>query len=265
MADPRRMTQDGSSPTRGAAVGALVRRIHRGGVSSAKALHEALGLYLTVALALGMLVLWAFGQLADEVMEGDTEAFDRAVLGWIHAHGTAWLDTSAIEFTALGSFVVLAVIGLALSVLLWHLQKQRYVALIWVACTGSLVLNQTLKAAFGRSRPDVFEKLVDVGHLSFPSGHAMNSMVFYTVAAYAIGHVVGPGRTKHWVYAFAALLIGTVGFTRLYLGVHYPSDVLAGFAVGYSWAILCAVVTERWGQGVRSSGNREVPPGVYSG
>jgi undecaprenyl-diphosphatase len=239
---------DGSTRTAGNALGTLVRRLHQAGLSSARALHAALGIYLTVALGLAMLLVWAFAELADEVLEGDTEAFDRAILTWIHGHSVGWLDTSAIELTALGSSVVLWVIALALSVLLWHLQKHRYVALIWFACSGSLVLNQTLKVAFGRSRPDVFEKLVDVGHLSFPSGHAMNSMVFYTVAAYSIGHVVGPGRARHGTYAFAAVVIAMVGFTRLYLGVHYPSDVLAGYAVGYVWAIVCATLTEAWGR-----------------
>jgi undecaprenyl-diphosphatase len=256
MGNARPIQEEAATRTAGNALGALVRRLRHAGVSRAKALHAALGLYLTVGLSLGMVLIWAFAELADEVLEGDTEAFDRGILTWIHAHGTAWMDTSAIEFTALGSFVVLAVIGLGISVLLWHLRKQRYVALIWLACTGSLVLNQTLKAAFARSRPDVFEKLVDVGHLSFPSGHAMNSMVFYTVAAYSIGHVVGPGRTKQLVYAFAALVIALVGFTRLYLGVHYPSDVMAGFAVGYVWAILCAALTEAWGKRTTSGSAR---------
>src|SRR6185369_16731298 len=171
-----------------------------------------------------------------------------AVLTWIHAHGTPWLDTSAIEFTALGSFVVLGVLGLTLSVVLWHLAKHRYVALIWLASTGSLVLNQTLKVAFGRALPDVFKWLVQVGETSFPSGHAMNSMVFYTVAAYSIGHVVGPGRTRVLTYVVAAVIVGMIGFTRMYLGVHYPSDVVAGYAVGYVWAILCCVLTEAWGR-----------------
>ena len=236
----------------GGALRRVARRLRDGGVSHARSLHTALGLYLTVALALSMLALWAFAALADEVLEGDTEAFDRAALGWIHAHGTGWLDTSAIELTALGSFVVLAVLGLIVSVFLWHLQKQRYVALIWLASTGSLVLNQTLKAVFKRARPDVFEWLVDVGHLSFPSGHAMNSMVFYTVVSYSIGQVVGPGRTRTAVYAFTALLIGVIGWTRMYLGVHYPSDVVAGFTVGYAWATICAVMTEAWGKRLES-------------
>ena len=246
-------TAGGVTPEHGAEVPArhaliaLVGKLTRAGWSRARALHAALGLSLTVGLGLAMVMLWGFAELADEVLEGETDAFDRAVLGWIETHHTGWLNTSAIELTALGSFVVLLVLGLAVSVLLWHLGRRRYVALIWIASTGSLVLNQTLKAAFGRSRPDVFDWLVDGGALSFPSGHAMNSMVFYTVVAYSIGRVLGPGSARTATYLGAALLIATIGFTRLYLGVHYPSDVLAGFAVGFVWATGCAALTEAWG------------------
>lgn len=254
MENPRPVTEHGATRSVGGALVALMNRLRQAGLSRAKALHAALGLYLTVALAASMLLLWGFAELADAVLEGQTDAFDRGILAWIHAHRVGWLDTSAIELTALGSSVVLAVIGPFLSVLLWHLGKQRYVALIWLACTGSLVLNQTLKALFGRSRPDVFGWLVDVGQLSFPSGHAMNSMVFYTVTAYSVGHVLGPGAARRATYAFAALLVAIVGFTRLYLGVHYPSDVLAGFAVGYVWATVCAVLTEAWGRRLEENG-----------
>jgi undecaprenyl-diphosphatase len=73
-------------------------------------------------------------------------------------------------------------------------------------------------------------------------------MVFYTVAAFAIGQVVGHGRTRDLTYAVAALIVGMIGFTRMYLGVHYPSDVVAGYAVGYAWAILCCILCEAWGR-----------------
>lgn len=248
MGNAEPVREDGAARTAATALGALVRRLREAGLTQAKALHAALGLYLTVGLALSMALLWAFAELADEVLEGDTVAFDTAILDWVHAHRTEWLDRSAIELTALGSAVVLWVYAFGLSILLWHLGKHRYVALIWLASTGSLVLNQTLKALFGRSRPEEFRWLVDVGRLSFPSGHAMNSMVFYTVASYALGHVVGRGAARTATYAFGAALIGIVGFTRIYLGVHYPSDVLAGYAAGYVWAIACAALTEAWGR-----------------
>jgi membrane-associated phospholipid phosphatase len=243
-------TASEDTPTQkgGAALVVLVRKLRHAGVSRAKALHAALGLSLLIGLVVSVLLLWGFFQLSGAVLAGETVAFDHAVLNWMNTHRTPWLDASAIEATALGSMVVLAVIGLALSVILWHLEKHRHVAMIWFAVTGSLVMNQVLKTIFGRGRPDVFEPLVKVGSLSFPSGHAMNSMVFYTAVGFAIGHVVGPGRTRKLVYAFAACLVALVGFTRVYLGVHYPSDVLAGFAAGCSWALVCAALTEAWGK-----------------
>jgi undecaprenyl-diphosphatase len=239
----------------GAALVKLVTRLRHAGVSRARALHAALGLSLIVAVVVTVLLLWGFAELTDAVLDGQTLAFDQAVLSWINEHRTPWLDASAIEATALGSMVVLVVVGLALSVVLWHLEKRRHVAMIWLAVTGSMVINQTLKAIFGRERPDVFEPLVKVGSLSFPSGHAMNSVVFYAVVGFAIGHVVGPGTARKATYAFAAFLVLMVGFTRMYLGVHYPSDVLAGITAGCAWALVCASLTEAWGKRAASAGS----------
>ena len=118
---------------------------------------------------------------------------------------------------------------------------------------SALVLTQAMKAAFGRSRPEL-EPLVDVGSLSFPSGHAMNAMVFYTVIAYVVGQIVGRGPGRAVVYALGGVVVVLVGWTRLYLGVHYPSDVAAGYAVGYSWAIACCVLIE-----ARTGRKRDVP------
>lgn len=255
------MTNGGSPPddtptrTAGTALVALVRKLRHGGMSRARALHAALGLTLTIGLVVSVLFLWGFAWLTDQVLEGDTLAFDQSVMNWMNLHRASWLDAAAIEFTALGSMVVLTVVGLALSVVLWNLERRRHVAMIWFAVTGSMVLNQGLKTIFGRSRPDVFEPLVKVGSLSFPSGHAMNSIVFYTVVAFAIGHVVGPGRARNMTYAFATFLVVGVGFTRVYIGVHFPSDVIAGFAAGFSWAMICAALTEAWGKRLVAADN----------
>jgi undecaprenyl-diphosphatase len=252
--DPR-VPDDAPTRTAGAALVALVRRFREAGMSRVRALHAALGLTLTIGLALSALLLWGFAWLTDEVLAGDTLSFDHSILNWVNTHRNEWLDASAIELTALGSMVVLAVIGLGLSVVMWHLERRRHVAMIWFAVIGSMVLNQALKTIFARSRPEVFEHLVKVGSLSFPSGHAMNSTVFYTVVAFAIGHVVGPGAARISTYAFGAILVFSVGFTRVYLGVHYPSDVLAGFAAGFAWAMICAALTEAWGKKLVTANN----------
>ena len=84
----------------------------------------------------------------------------------------------------------------------------------------------------------------------------MNSMVFYTVVAFSIGHVVGPGSARRATYAFGAFLVALVGFTRVYIGVHFPSDVIAGYSVGYCWALLCAAMTEAWGKRLENMGQK---------
>jgi undecaprenyl-diphosphatase len=252
-----RPPRDGSFTRKAAAtLMALFNRLRRAGMSRVQAIHTALGLTLTIGLVVAVLLLWGFAQLSDAVLEGQTLAFDHAIMNWMHSHSTAWLDQSAIEATALGSMVVLVVIGLALSVVLWHLERRRHVAMIWFAVTGSVVMNQAMKSIFGRGRPDLFEPLMKVGSLSFPSGHAMNSMVFYTAAAFAVGHVVGPGAARRATYAFAAFLVALVGFTRVYIGVHFPSDVVAGYSAGFAWSVLCAAMTEAWGKRLETMGRK---------
>jgi undecaprenyl-diphosphatase len=219
-------------------------RLRRAGLDRLRSVYGALGLYLSLSLVAAILALLAFAELAEDVVEGDTERFDRAVLEWTRSFRTIWLDQVAIELTALGSGVVITVTTALLSVLLWHWGRRSYVALLWITGVGSLVLSQVLKAVFDRPRPDV-EQLAIVRSLSFPSGHAMAAMVFYTVVAYVTGRMVGPGWGRTSIHAFGALVIVLVGWTRVYLGVHHPSDVLAGYTVGYAWAIFCCIAIER--------------------
>jgi undecaprenyl-diphosphatase len=213
--------------------------------------HAALGLYLSLSLVVAVVAVFGFAEVAEDVLEGDTQRFDDGVLRWVRSHRTWWLDRIALELTALGSMVVLCTIGIIVSVLFWHLGSRRHVALIWIAASGTLVLTQAMKAAFGRPRPEL-EWLVDVGPWSFPSGHAMNAMVFYTVIAYAVGRIVGGVAGRTVVYALGGLVIVLVGWTRMYLGVHYPSDIVAGYALGYAWAVSCCILIESWsGSGAR--------------
>jgi undecaprenyl-diphosphatase len=246
-------SEDAPTRTGRAALVAVFDKLRQAGMSRVKAIHTALGLTLTIGLALAVLLLYGFAKLTEAVLEGETLAFDRAIMNWMHERRAGWLDTAAIELTALGSMGVLLVVGLTLTVFLWHLEKRRHVAMIWFGVIGSVALNGVLKHIFGRDRPDVFEPLIKVGFLSFPSGHAMNSMVFYTVVGYAIAHTVGPGITRKATYATAGFVIALIGFTRVYLGVHYPSDVLGGFAAGFAWAVMCAALTEAWGKRLAAS------------
>ena len=108
---------------------------------------------------------------------------------------------------------------------------------------GSLILNSALKEVFGRARPDVVPALVDVLTYSYPSGHALLSSAIYISFAAIIAELAASHWTRAYIVACAFLLAGLVGISRVYLGVHYPSDVLAGWAIGSSWAMFCWLVT----------------------
>jgi undecaprenyl-diphosphatase len=208
-----------------------------------RALYAALGLYLSLSLVVAVGAVLVFAEVAEDVLEGDTQKFDEAGLRWIRAGRAPWLDHAALEVTALGSGVVMCATTLLVSVLLWQMAHRRHVALIWIAGLGALPLGEALKAVFGRPRPDI-AAAVEVSSLSFPSGHAINVVVFYTVMAFVVGRLVEARWGRTAVHVFGALVILLVGWTRVYLGVHYPSDVAAGYAVGYAWAISCCILVE---------------------
>lgn len=207
----------------------------------ARSLYSAIGLFLLLGLGLTILALWAFAELAESVLEGETLWLDHHILLWINRHATPRLDQIALEVTALGSLVVIATIVLVASALLWFTGHRTATLLLWVAVAGGALLNLTLKLAFGRPRPRIVEWRVHfVASSSFPSGHAMMSMIVYATLAYLIISLAPPPRVRRITVAAAVLIITLVGASRLYLGIHYPTDILAGYAVGFAWATLCA-------------------------
>jgi undecaprenyl-diphosphatase len=156
------------------------------------------------------------------------------------SNASAALTEAALSVTELGSFLVIAVMGLFVSAFLWIHGQRRAVVLLWLALVGVYFLNDLLKWLFARERPDVFQwRTVGAGGNSFPSGHAMNAMVAYTVFAYLIARLESTAALRRTTFAVAALVILLVGLSRMYLGVHYPTDVLAGFAAGFAWAMAC--------------------------
>jgi undecaprenyl-diphosphatase len=200
----------------------------------------------------GLLVaglLLGFVQLSNVVLSGGTQEFDVAVLRALrHADdlsrpiGPAWLPEAAVDVTALGSgwvigLVVLAVVGFLLLQAMW-----RTAAFVFVASAGGWVLNAALKAVFQRPRPDVVSHLREVMSLSFPSGHAMTSAAVYLTLGAMLMRISERRATKVYCMVTAAIVTVLVGSTRVYLGVHYPSDVVAGWLVGMSWAVGCWLV-----------------------
>ena len=202
---------------------------------------------------LGILVLMlAFFLLAAEVLEGDTQAFDVRVLTALRRAddpsmpiGPAWLRAGALDITALGSPTVLGLTTLAVCGFLVLQRMIRTAAFVFVATTGGWVLNAVLKGVFQRARPSVVPHLQDVMSLSFPSGHAMTSAAVYLTLG-ALTMRVASGRvTKFYCMATAMLVTLLVGTSRVFLGVHYPTDVLAGWLAGMFWALACWIVERR--------------------
>jgi undecaprenyl-diphosphatase len=211
------------------------------GVDRSRARELAgLGLVLLASLVVFGLGLWGFVRVADSVLEGETTAFDEAVLRWLDGHATPTLDRVAIEVTALGSGLDVTVIVLVLSALLWQIGRRYLVYLLWLTTAGSALLNQILKLSFDRPRPRVFEWRVHYPVTSsFPSGHAMTAAVVYLTVAIIILRLRGSRRIGLIALAGSVLLMLAVGLSRLYVGVHYPSDVVAGYAAGLAWTGLC--------------------------
>jgi undecaprenyl-diphosphatase len=207
--------------------------------------YGAVGVFLVIGLGLVTLAAVAFAQIAQAVVRGQTQAFDNAILRWMGTHGAPWLDTAALEVTALGARVVVYMVVLVASVFLWQSRHHYSAALLWVAVIGSGLVNTVLKLTFNRPRPDVFPwRTQHVGLASFPSGHAMTSIVVYGTLAFLIARLAPTRWLRRLVWIVAVLVIVLVGLSRLYLGVHYPSDVLAGFVIGGAWAITCGLGME---------------------
>ena len=205
--------------------------------------RDEIGLLIAVfavaSLALG------FGLLAEEVMEGDTAGFDRAIIMALRSGGNpadplgpAWLEEMGRDVTALGSFAFLGFVFLATVGYLLLVRKRALALLMSAAVLGGVALSTALKLGFDRPRPDI-PHAARVFTASFPSGHAMLSTITFLTLGAVLTRANADRRVKTYFMAVAVLLTVMVGISRLYLGVHYPSDVLAGWCVGAAWAVLC--------------------------
>lgn len=208
--------------------------------------HTAVGLFLGGCFVLLAGGTWAFAELAEEMVEGETRRLDEFVMRWINRHATESLDELALEITVLGDFSVIAMLMLVSSALLWVSRHRYSVLLLWVGIAGSGPLIHLLKTVFGRERPQVFEWRghYTVESASFPSGHSLGSLVAYVLLAYLIVRLEAGRPLRYVTIGLTVIVVTLIGLTRIYLGVHYPSDVVAGYAVGLTWVALCAVALE---------------------
>ncbi|MBA3670469.1 MAG: phosphatase PAP2 family protein [Gemmatimonadaceae bacterium] len=206
--------------------------------------YARVGIFLVAGVVLAILCALAFTALAERVRKGGTQAFDVAVLQWIHGHQTPLLTAFMTEVTYLGTgTVVLAIVTVA-ALFLWHTEHKHSARLLLASTIGGIILNNAIKLLFHRARPSVFEWGTTALSSSFPSGHAMSATVVYGTVAYLVARLQRRVWARALTLAGAAVLITMICLTRLYLGVHYPTDVLGGVIVGLAWAGFCMATLE---------------------
>ncbi|HVX39787.1 MAG TPA: phosphatase PAP2 family protein [Gemmatimonadaceae bacterium] len=222
----------------------IVFRVLRLIAKHAKNAYAVFGIFLLSGAIIAGVGTWAFSEVAETVRAGSTQPFDDAIMRWIAQHQTPVLQSIMLEITALGTGTVVTMIVLVSGLFLW-LNRHKHSAILLVAATlGGLVLDSLLKIGFNRPRPQIFKWGTYAVSSSFPSGHAMSSVIVYGTVAYLAARLQQNARSRVLTMAIAVLIILLICASRLYLGVHYPSDILAGLIIGTAWAAFCMAVLE---------------------
>lgn len=206
---------------------------------------------LAVLLSLMLIVAaaWVFLEVTDEVLEGDSKAVDEAIILWFREPGNPknpvgphWAAELARDVTALGGTGVLVLVTVAVVGYLGLDRRHHTMWLVILATGTGAALAYGLKSTFNRPRPDLVPHLAETFTSSFPSGHSMLSAIVYLTLGALLAQLVREKRLKVYVLTFAVLLTALIGFSRVYLGVHYPTDVVAGWTAGLAWAVLCMLI-----------------------
>jgi undecaprenyl-diphosphatase len=207
-------------------------------------LSSAAGLLLAFLVMASLLL--AFALIAGKVHSGSSTEFDRDILLWFRSAGEArlpigapWVQEMARDISALGSFTVLGCLLLGSVGYFLLTRRYAFAGTIIVAALGGVALNSILKEVFGRERPDLVVPLAHVFTPSFPSGHSTLSAMVYLSLAILLARAVGERQLGIYFVSIGVLLTAAIGISRVYLGVHYPTDVLAGWCVGSAWALGC--------------------------
>jgi undecaprenyl-diphosphatase len=192
---------------------------------------------------------FVFLKIVSEMREGETHAVDEAILLALREPsdpsnpiGPPWVEAMFRDLTSLGSPVVLALITIAVVGYLWLERKRGTALFVVLAVVGGAVLETLLKLGFARPRPELVSHLVDVNSFSFPSGHATMATIIYLTLGVLLARVQERRRMKLYLLVVAIFVALLVGVSRVYLGVHWPTDVLAGWCVGAAWALACWLV-----------------------
>jgi undecaprenyl-diphosphatase len=218
------------------------------------------------ALLVVTLGVMTFVEVADDATEADGQAFDMAVLTWLQpvpgdARGPWWVEEAAADLTSLGGISVLALFAV-IAVIFLVMQRKRLSALLLVlGLAGGVALSEGLKAVFERARPPAAYQAVETINASFPSGHALLSTVFYLTLGVMLTRAFARRRFKAFALGCGVALALIIGLTRVYLGAHWASDVIAGWCAGAAWAMalwLVSYAVERR-QAARLSGLHDEP------
>jgi len=202
-----------------------------------------------VAVILGAAALFVFAKIANEVGQGSTRAFDEWLLLSLRTPGDPAVPIGPKrvqelmrDITALGSTGVLTIMVLSVAGFLAMTRKGHAAMLVLVSVVGGTLISQTTKFAFARPRPDLVPHGAEVFTASFPSGHSMMSAVVYLTLGALLARTQADRGVKVYIMTIAVALTVLVGISRVYLGVHWPTDVLAGWSLGGLWALLCWLV-----------------------
>jgi membrane-associated phospholipid phosphatase len=205
---------------------------------------RAFGLPLFGALVVLTASLWAFGLIVDEqIREGETRT-DERFAQWLHGKATDPVTEVFEVITSMGNFATLFVITIIAVGIFWRRRDGIDAAFVALAFIGAQVLSTGMKLGFQRDRPFFPDPLATESTYSFPSGHALVSLAVYGSIALVLARSVPTTRRRALLLGGTALLVIAIGFSRLYLGVHFLSDVLAGYAAGAAWLALLYVALE---------------------
>ncbi|WP_201596866.1 phosphatase PAP2 family protein [Psychrobacter vallis] len=215
-----------------------------------------LAIILTIGLGIAGLFIWLFSELAEEVLENELRKFDNRIIDFFESIKTPTLDGIYFLITEMGSVWFLTSLSVLVVLWLWFKVKDKWgVFFFIIAMGGNGALNWILKQVYERGRPSINEAIDAIG-FSFPSGHSMGSLVFYGFIFYLVVRSAQKKSMKIMAFIFLGTLILLIGMSRIYLGAHFPSDVIAGFLAGTVWLILCLLALE-W---IQWQSHNQVPP-----
>lgn len=207
--------------------------------------RTAIAAQLALGLLLSLAVLWGFEWLAEEVMEGETRRLDTSILLWVHSTFPGWLNLPMRLITALGYYWVVSILLVIATYFFYRANLKLSAVLLLISTPGAMVLATVLKSIYHRARPELFSTDYTATFYSFPSGHATVAVGFYGTLALLVA--VRYKGWRLWLIATAGVtLILLIGFSRLYLGVHYPSDIVGGYAAATVWVATVALPLRFW-------------------